>query len=87
MEAKGLRSRQRSCAHVALRQESALGPPPTPPIAPADATLAHSRAPRSAGKNIPAMAAAFDVLAFLKQRADYEEASLGDIREGTLTQP
>jgi len=33
------------------------------------------------------MAAAFDVLAFLKQRADYEEASLGDIREGTLTQP
>mmetsp|Transcript_14494 Transcript_14494/g.35954 ORF Transcript_14494/g.35954 Transcript_14494/m.35954 type:complete len:369 (-) Transcript_14494:270-1376(-) len=36
-----------------------------------------------AGKNIPAMAAAFDVLAFLKQRADYEEASLGDIREGT----
>ena len=87
MEAKGLRSRQRSCAHVALRQESALGPPPTPPIAPADATLAHSRAPRSAGKNIPAMAAAFDVLAFLKQRADYEEASIGEIREGTLTQP
>ena len=56
-------------------------------FAPADASLAHSRAPRSAGKNIPAMAAAFDVLAFLKQRADYEEASLGDIREGTLTQP
>ena len=33
------------------------------------------------------MAAAFDVLAFLKQRADYEEASLGDIRAGALTQP
>ena len=84
---KGSEAGSAACAHVALRQESALGPPPTPPIAPADATLAHSRAPRSAGKNIPAMAAAFDVLAFLKQRADYEEASLGDIREGALTQP
>ena len=38
---------------------------------------------RSAGKNIPAHAALFDLLTFLKQRTDYAEASLGEIREGT----
>jgi hypothetical protein len=35
------------------------------------------------GKNIPAHAALFDLLTFLKQRTDYAEASLGEIREGT----
>ena len=84
---KGSEAGSAACAHVALRRESALVPATHTSFAPADAALAHSRAPRSAGKNIPAHAAVFDVLAFLKQRADYEEASLGDIREGTLTQP
>tara|TARA_B100000795_G_scaffold149575_1_gene112031 strand:+ start:312 stop:677 length:366 start_codon:yes stop_codon:yes gene_type:complete len=42
-----------------------------------------SRPLRSAGKNIPAHAALFDLLTFLKQRTDYAEASLGEIREGT----
>ena len=87
MEAKGLRSRQRSMCTCGPATRERPWPATHASFAPADASLAHSRAPRSAGKNIPAMAAAFDVLAFLKQRADYEEASLGDIREGALTQP
>lgn len=38
---------------------------------------------RSAGKNITANQALFDLLTFLKERTDYAEAGLGEIRDGT----
>ena len=85
MEAKGHRSRQRSTW--------TRGPRPATEEAESARHSRHrtrsrhprtrSRPLRSAGKNIPAHAALFDLLTFLKQRTDYAEASLGEIREGT----
>jgi len=75
---KGDEKGSAACRHVAH------APATHASFAPTHATLAPASRPLlNAGKNIPAHAALFDLLTFLKQRTDYAEASLGEIREGT----
>ena len=62
--------------------------PPSRSLTPASRPLtphprARSHSPWCAGKYIPAPAALFALLTFLKERTDYAEASLGEIRDGT----